>query len=42
KNLLSSDEIKWLNDYHQRVRKTILALLNAEEQEWLKEATRPL
>ncbi|MCK4892932.1 MAG: aminopeptidase P family protein [Calditrichia bacterium] len=42
KNLLSSDEIKWLNDYHQRVRKTILPLLNAEEQEWLKEATRPL
>jgi len=42
RNFLSSDEIKWLNDYHQRVRITIFPFLSAEEQDWLKEATHPL
>jgi Xaa-Pro aminopeptidase len=42
KSLLSPDEIKWFNAYHQQVRKSLSPLLNAEEKNWLKEATQPL
>jgi Xaa-Pro aminopeptidase len=42
KQLLTSDEIEWLNNYHRRVYQEINAHLTPEEQEWLKEATQPL
>lgn len=42
KNLLSEDELKWLNDYHASVYEKISLFLTSEEAEWLKEACRPL
>lgn len=38
KEMLSEEEIKWLNDYHQHVYEKLSPDLNKEEQEWLKEA----
>lgn len=38
KELLSEEEINWLNDYHQHVYEKLSPDLNKEEQEWLKEA----
>ena len=37
-DMLSPEEIAWLNDYHQRVFDTLLPHLNEEEQTWLKDA----
>ena len=37
KDLLSTEEQQWLNDYHQKVLNELLPLLEAEEQVWLKE-----
>ena len=37
-DMLSPEEIAWLNDYHQRVFDTLLPYLNEEEQTWLKDA----
>lgn len=37
KDLLSTEEQQWLNDYHQKVLNELLPLLEAEEQMWLKE-----
>ena len=37
KDMLSIEEQQWLNDYHQKVLNELLPLLEAEEQEWLKE-----
>lgn len=42
KNLLSEDELTWLNDYHASVYEKISPFLTNEEAEWLKEACRPL
>lgn len=42
KNLLSEDELAWLNDYHASVYEKISPFLTNEEAEWLKEACRPL
>ncbi|MEW5902325.1 MAG: M24 family metallopeptidase C-terminal domain-containing protein, partial [Acidobacteriota bacterium] len=39
KTLLTPDEIRWLNDYHRRVRKALLPHLNKPEAAWLKKAT---
>lgn len=39
KTLLSKDELKWLNDYHQLVFDTLSPYLDADEKEWLKRAT---
>ena len=36
KSLLSEDEIKWLNEYHQRVYEKLSPFLNEEEKSWLK------
>ena len=36
KELLSEEEINWLNDYHQQVYEKLSPDLNKEEQEWLK------
>ncbi len=40
--LLSSHEVKWLNDYHQTVFDKLSTLLNADEKLWLQEVTLPL
>lgn len=42
KALLSPDEITWLNEYHERVYKTLSPFLNNEENAWLKNATRAI
>lgn len=40
--IMTDDEISWLNNYHEEVRNRLTPLLTPEEQEWLKEKTRPL
>lgn len=40
--LLSEEEIGWLNAYHAEVYKQLAPHLNDEERAWLQEATRPL
>lgn len=40
--IMTDDEIKWVNDYHATVRARLLPLLNTEEQEWLNKKTEPL
>lgn len=40
KDLLTPEEINWLNNYHQEVYKRLAPRLNKKEQEWLSEKTR--
>lgn len=40
--LMTPDELTWLNDYHRRVYKTLSPLLDEEHRTWLAEATQPL
>ena len=40
KNLITSDEIEWLNNYHSNVYTQLSPLLNETEKKWLKEATK--
>lgn len=40
--LLNQAERIWFNDYHTKVRETLLPQLNDETAEWLKEATYPI
>ena len=40
--MLSDEELAWLNEYHQMVYARLCPWLNAEEKEWLKEATNPI
>lgn len=42
KELLTKEEIEWLNGYHQTVYEKLSPSLNKEEQAWLKEATSSL
>ena len=42
KELLTSEEINWLNQYHQTVYEKLSPSLNKEEQAWLKESTNQL
>ena len=35
------EEIDWLNAYHAKVYETLEPHLNAEEQAWLREKTKP-
>ena len=37
--MLNAEERLWLNEYHQMVCEQLSPLLNADEQEWLREAT---
>lgn len=37
-SLMTSEEIEWLNQYHDKVYKTISPFLKPEEADWLKEA----
>ena len=41
KDLLTENEVIWLNAYHLRVRKELTPLLEKDEAAWLKKATRP-
>jgi Xaa-Pro aminopeptidase len=40
--LLTRDEIRWLDDYHARVAATLHPLLDADTRTWLAAATQPL
>ena len=40
--MMTQEEIQWLNDYHQRVFDTLSPHLSAEESAWLREACAPL
>ena len=42
KELLSPEEIDWLNDYHQKVYTLLSPHLDESEKNWLKNATEPL
>lgn len=39
-DLLSKEEITWLNNYHEEVYEKLSPYLNEEEKQWLKEETR--
>jgi Xaa-Pro aminopeptidase len=41
-SLLSKKEIRWLNDYHQRVYDALAPLCETQQIQWLKDATSPL
>lgn len=40
--IMTPEEIKWVNDYHARVRETLTPLLSPEEAAWLADKTREL
>ncbi|NDW17416.1 aminopeptidase P family protein [Dysgonomonas sp. 216] len=42
KSMLSKDEIKWLNDYHEMVYDRLESFLDVEEKVWLKEKTKAI
>jgi Xaa-Pro aminopeptidase len=42
KELLSDDEILWLNQYHQKVYELLSPLLDGDHADWLKEKTLPI
>ncbi len=42
KDLLSENEINWLNDYHQKVYNDLQSYLNEEDKAWLTQVTKPL
>jgi Xaa-Pro aminopeptidase len=41
-NMLTGDELSWLNDYHDRVRHTVRAHVDEATKVWLDAATAPL
>jgi Xaa-Pro aminopeptidase len=41
-NMLGGDELKWLNDYHARVRHEVRPQLDEATRGWLDQATAPL
>ena len=41
-DLLTESEIIWLNDYHAKVRQTLMPLLDEEVGQWLTEVTAPV
>ena len=42
KELLSEDEINWLNNYHKKVNETLASFLDKPEADWLKEAIKEI
>lgn len=40
--LLSAEDVAWLDAYHARVRERVLPRVSGRAREWLLEATRPL
>lgn len=41
-DIMTAEEIKWVNDYHARVREALTPLLTPEEAAWLADKTREL
>jgi Xaa-Pro aminopeptidase len=41
-DMLTDEELQWFNDYHRLVYDRLEGLLDADDREWLKEATAPL
>lgn len=41
-DIMTDDEINWVNSYHARVRERLMPFLNAEEQNWLIQKTETL
>ena len=41
-DLLTPQEVKWLNDYHQTVLRTLRPLVSGRDLEWLEEACKAL
>ena len=41
-DMLTPEELTWLNNYHHRVYETLSPYLEKNEKQWLEEATRPL
>jgi Xaa-Pro aminopeptidase len=41
-NMLSADELSWLNDYHARVRHEVRPHVDEANKAWLDAATEPL
>ncbi len=41
-NMLTDEEISWINAYHAEVYRQIASALTPAEQEWLRDQTRPL
>jgi len=42
KDMLDKEEIKWFNDYQQKVFDRLSPLLDSEHREWLREVTQPI
>ena len=42
RRLVGPERIRWLNDYHRRVRSTMLPHVDQQTAAWIKNATRPL
>lgn len=42
KEMLTAEEVKWFNDYHQTVYEQLSPSLNEEEKKWLLEATKAI
>ena len=42
KDILSTSEIKWLNNYHQKVRKSLYKFMNIQEKNDLVKACSPI
>jgi Xaa-Pro aminopeptidase len=42
RELLTPEELRWLDDYHRRVADTVGPLLDGPERDWLRQATAPL
>ena len=42
KEMLTAEEVKWFNDYHQTVYKKLSPSLNEEEKKWLLDATKAI
>ena len=41
-SIMTPEEIKWVNDYHQMVCQRLTPYLSPEEAAWMEEKTRPL
>jgi Xaa-Pro aminopeptidase len=42
KDLLTGEEIQWLDGYHRKVREALMPRLGSAEQTWLKKATQTI
>ena len=39
---MNDNELKWINEYHQKVYEKLYNFLTLEEKRWLQEVTMPL